>query len=271
MKTVFNVSGFIVIVVALIAGFASLIPQVESPAPQVLEISGDLAGPELAALGQEVLESPEAGCLACHAIGREGLRAPDLGGIGGRAAERIPGQSAEAYLHESIIDPCSFVVEGYDCIMPQTLAQTLGTAKVTAVVAYLQSLGGEITVSLSADAAEGAEGAEGGSAGVAGTTAEEIIANVGCAACHTIEAIGAAGTVGPDLSFVGDRLTPEEIRQSILTPNAVIAEACPQLDAEGNVASTGACPEGIMPQGLGDRLSGMQLETVVAFLSELKE
>jgi cytochrome c2 len=269
MKTVFNVSGFIVIVVALIAGFASLIPQVESPAPQVLEISGDLAGTELAALGQEVLESPEAGCLACHAIGREGLRAPDLGGIGGRAAERIPGQSAEAYLHESIIDPCSFVVEGYDCIMPQTLAQTLGTAKVTAVVAYLQSLGGEITVSLSADAAEGDEG--GGAAGVVGTTAEEIIANVGCAACHTIEAIGAAGTVGPDLSFVGDRLTPEEIRQSILTPNAVIAEACPQLDAEGNVASTGACPEGIMPQGLGDRLSGMQLETVVAFLSDLKE
>jgi cytochrome c551/c552 len=106
---------------------------------------------------------------------------------------------------------------------------------------------------------------------VGGTTAEEIIANVGCTACHTIEAIGATGTVGPDLSFVGDRLTPEEIRQSILTPNAVIAEACPQLDEEGNVASTGACPEGIMPPGLGDRLSGMQLETVVAFLSDLKE
>jgi cytochrome c2 len=268
MKTVFNVSGFIVIIVALIAGFASMIPQVESPAPQVLEISGDLAGTELAALGQEVLESPEAGCLACHAIGREGLRAPDLGGIGSRAAERVPGQSAEAYLFESITDPCSFVVDGYDCIMPQTLAQTLGSAKVTAVIAYLQSLGGEITVSLSADAAVETEG---GTAGIAGTTAEEIIANAGCAACHTIEAIGAAGIVGPDLSHVGARLTPEEIRQSILTPDAVIAEECPQRDEAGNVSSTGACPEGIMPQDLGDRLSGMQLETVVAFLSELKE
>ena len=270
MRTILNVSVFIIIVVALIAGFASLIPQVESPAPEVLEITGDLSGEELAVLGQEVFESPEAGCLACHAIGREGLRAPDLSGIGARAAERVPGQSAEAYIQESIVDPCTHVVEGYDCIMPQTLAQTLGSAKVTALVAYLQSLGGEITVSLTADAAAGAD-AGGGTVGVAGTTAEEIITSAGCIACHTIEAIDAEGTVGPDLSHVGDRLSADEIRESILMPDAVIAEECPQRDEEGNVSSTGPCLEGVMPKDLGDRLSAAQLETLVAFLSELKE
>lgn len=260
MKTSFKVSAFIVLVVALIAGFASLIPQVESPAPEALEISGDLAGPELAAVGQEVFESAEGGCLACHGLGREGLRAPDLAGIGARAGEQVAGQSAEDYLHKSIADPCAFVVEGYDCIMPQTLLQTLGPAKVTALVAFLQSQGGEITVSLSAAEAEGDSEPGGGTVGVAGTTAEEIIPSLGCQGCHAIEAIGATGQVGPDLSQVGTRLSPDEIRQSILDPDVVIAEDCP----------TGPCPAGVMPKGFGDRLSATQLEALVTFLSDLE-
>ncbi|HXV42580.1 MAG TPA: cytochrome c [Anaerolineae bacterium] len=258
-----KVAAFVVVVVVLIAGFASLIPQVESPAPEALEISGALSGPELAQVGEEVFQSPEAGCLACHGLGREGLRAPDLAGIGARAAEREPGKSAEEYLREAFEMPCAYVVEGYDCIMPPTLVQALGPAKITAVIAFLQSQGGEITVSLSGEeAAEGstaAAGAGGGAAGVAGTTAEEIITNLGCAACHQIDAIGAAGAVGPNLSEVGARLSPDKIRESILTPDAVVAEECP----------TGACPTGVMPKIYGDQLSAAQLETLVGFLSNL--
>lgn len=260
MSTTLRVSAFIVIVVALIAGFASLIPQVESPAPETLEISGDLSGDELAALGEEVFESPEAGCLSCHAIGREGLRAPDLAGIGAVAAERVPDQSAEDYLRQSIVDPCAHIMEGYDCIMPQTLQQTLGQAKVTALIAFLQSQGGEITVSLSAEqAAEEASPVAAGSAGINGTTAEEIIVAAGCNGCHTIEAVGAQGMVGPELSQVGSRLTPAEIRESILAPDAVVAEECP----------TGPCQSGVMPADFGQRLTAAQLETLVTFLSNL--
>ncbi|HEX6384174.1 MAG TPA: c-type cytochrome [Anaerolineae bacterium] len=259
MKTALTVPGFVIIVVAIIAGFASLIPQVESPAPENLEISGDVSGEELAALGQQVFESAEAGCLACHGLGREGLRAPDLAGIGAVAAERVPGKSAEAYIRESIVDPCTHVVEGYDCIMPQTLAQTLGPAKVTALIAFLQSLGGEITVTLASDAAEAAETEAG--VGVAGTTPEEIMANAGCVACHTLEATGAAGVIGPDLSQVSSRLTAAEIRESILMPDAVIAENCP----------TAPCKAGVMPPNFGERLSAIQLETLVTFLSELAD
>lgn len=260
MSTTLRVSAFIILVVALIAGFASLIPQVESPAPETLEISGALSGEELAEVGEEVFESAEGGCLACHAMGREGLRAPDLAGIGAVAAERVPGQSADEYLRESIVDPCAYIVEGYDCIMPQTILQTLGEAKVTTLVAYLQSQGGEITVSISAEEAAGeAAPAESAGVGVTGTTAEEIIVAAGCNGCHTIEAVGAEGMVGPDLSQVGSRLTPAEIRESILEPDAVIAEDCP----------TGPCQPGVMPANLGERLTAGQLETLVTFLSNL--
>lgn len=258
-----RVSSFVVFVVILIAGFASLIPQVESPAPEVLEISGNLSGSELAALGEEVFLSTEAGCQACHGLGQEGLRAPDLAGIGARAANIVPGQSAEEYIHESLVDPCAFVVEGYDCIMPQTLAQTLGTAKITALIAFLQSLGGEITVSLTAEAVESSSSeAAGVSPGIEGTTAEEIFANAApsCATCHQLDTLNAAGAVGPDLSQVGARLTPDEIRESILMPDAVIAENCPGVP----------CAPGIMPKTFGEQLSAIQLETLVEFLSKQK-
>ena len=262
MKTTLSVSIFVIAVVALIAGFATLIPQLKSPAPETLDISGELSGAELAELGRSVFESAEAGCLTCHGLGREGLRAPDLAGIGSRAATRAPGESAEEYIRESLVDPCANVVEGYDCIMPQTLMQTLGPAKITALIAFLQSQGGEVTVRLTAEEAAGGTATSGGSTGgVAGATAEEIVANAGCVACHQIDAVGAAGKIGPNLSRVGARLTPDEIRQSILTPDAVIAEKCP----------SGACPPGVMPKDFGNRLSASQLETLVSFLGGLKK
>lgn len=260
-----KVSTFVVVVVALIAGFASMIPQVESPAPAVLEISGVLSGPELAKLGEEVLRSTEANCLTCHGLGHEGLRGPDLAGIGGRAAGTVPGQSAEEYLRESLVEPCAHIVEGYDCIMPQTLAQTLDPAKITALIAFMQSQGGEITVSLSSEAgaeSSGAESATGSKPQVQGTTAEEILATTAppCTTCHQLDAVGATGGVGSDLSGVGSRLSSNEIRESILMPDAVIAEDCPGAP----------CMPGIMPKTYGEQLTAQQLETLVKFLSEQK-
>ena len=255
MTNSLKVAGFIVLIIVLIAGFASLIPQLESPAPEELEITGQLAGAELAAVGEEIFNSAGAGCLACHGLDEEGLRAPKLAGIGGAAGERVAGSSAEDYLLESLVDPCAYVVSGYDCIMPQTLEQTLGTAKITALIAFLQSQGGEVTVTLSAEALEAGE-AEAGT-GIAGTTPEEVFVNAGCVACHTLPAVGSIGQVGPDLSDVGSRLSADEIRQSILLPDAVLTENCP----------TGPCLPGLMPKAFGDQLSAAQLELLVVFLS----
>jgi len=256
MANSLKVAGFIVIIVILIAGFASLIPQLESPAPEELVISGELSGPELAALGEDVFNSAGAGCLACHGLGKPGLRAPDLAGIGAAAGDRVAGLSPEQYLRQSLTEPCSFVVSGFDCIMPQTLQQTLGDAKLTALVAFLQSQGGEVTVRLSAEAAQASD--DQGAAGIAGVTPAEIFIGAGCVACHTLPAAGATGVVGPDLSEVGSRLTPDEIRRSILFPDEQLAQNCP----------TGPCLAGLMPKAFGDSLSALQLETLVAFLSE---
>ncbi len=261
MKTSLKVSAFIVIVVFVIAAFASLIPQLESPAPEALEITGDLSGAELAAVGEQLFESADAGCLACHGLGSEGLRAPDLAGVGAVAAERVSSQSSEEYLYDSIVDPCAFVLEGYDCIMPQTIMQILGPAKVTALIAFLQDQGGEVTVSLAAgEAVAEADSTSGGSVGVAGNTAEDIIAELGCAACHTIESLDAAGLLGPDLSSIGALLSTDQIREAILEPDATISDNCPE----------GPCTEGVMPKNFGDRLNATQLETLVIYLSELE-
>jgi cytochrome c2 len=264
------VAAFVILIVAAIAGFASLIPQLESPAPAALEISADLTGPELAALGLDVYESPEAGCTACHAQGREGLRGPDLAGIGAAAAGRVAGETAEVYLRQSIVDPCAHLIEGYDCIMPPTLLQTLGEAKVTALVAYMQSLGGEVTVKYTGEetAAGSNTGSEGSAGGVPGVTAHEILAGAGCGGCHALEESSPPG-IGPGLAHLGADLSPEEIRQAILDPDAVVSTYCPAKDEAGN-ATTGACPPGLMPKDYGQRLTAAQLETLVVYLSMLK-
>ncbi len=87
-------------------------------------------------------------CAVCHTIGQPGGRAPDLQGIGARAAQRRAGLSAEAYLRESLMDPMAYVVEGWPPIMPPANKPpvALSEGDLDAVVAFLQSLGGKVTV-----------------------------------------------------------------------------------------------------------------------------
>jgi mono/diheme cytochrome c family protein len=154
------------------------------------------------------------------------------------------------------------VVEGYDCLMAgMGLDRLLTPAEQKAVIAFLQSLGGEITVQLTAADLSAPAGGAGGGPEFRGVTGEELFAEAGCAACHALQVVGAAGAIGPDLSDVGARLTPDEIRQSVLDPNAVIAENCP----------TGPCPDpSVMPPNFGERFTAQQLETLVSFLASLK-
>ncbi|HEX7069907.1 MAG TPA: hypothetical protein VF190_03835, partial [Rhodothermales bacterium] len=62
----------------------------------------------------------------------------------------------------------------------------------------------------------------------------------------------------PDLQNVGERLSREEILQSLVNPSAVIAEGFGNLDAAS----------GMPPMGLV--LSRRQIRDVVAFLSQLR-
>jgi cbb3-type cytochrome c oxidase subunit III len=88
---------------------------------------------------------------------------------------------------------------------------------------------------------------------VPGDTPEEqgqnLFQGMGCVGCHTFH--GQGGTVGPDLTNVYEK-GEEFVRQSILQPNAVIAE--------------GYQPN-IMPQTFGDRLSDEHLNAIISYLA----
>jgi mono/diheme cytochrome c family protein len=73
----------------------------------------------------------------------------------------------------------------------------------------------------------------------------------GCGACHTFEAAGATGTVGPNLDESLQGQDAEYVRQAILDPDAEVAEGY---------------QAGVMPSFEG-RLSEEQVEGLVAFLT----
>jgi cytochrome c oxidase subunit 2 len=47
----------------------------------------------------------------------------------------------DAYLFNSIIDPASQVVAGFDAVMPTTYADSLSEAEINDLVEYIKSLG----------------------------------------------------------------------------------------------------------------------------------
>lgn len=89
-------------------------------------------------------------CNACHVIpgiaGAVGIVGPNLSNIGAEAGTRIPGYTAEQYLHESLVDPNAFVAPKCpfgSCTpgsMPNTLAQTLTPEELQTMINYLLTL-----------------------------------------------------------------------------------------------------------------------------------
>jgi cytochrome c oxidase subunit 2 len=80
------------------------------------------------------------GCGGCHALkdaNATGQVGPSLEGIGTNAASAVPGQTAEAYIRTSILEPAEHVVSGYQPIMPASYATTLSADELNALVQYL--------------------------------------------------------------------------------------------------------------------------------------
>ena len=83
-----------------------------------------------------------AGCITCHSLDPDTrLVGPSIAGVATRAATRQPGVSAEDYLRQSIVDPSSYVVEGFDDgRMPADWEDMLTAGEIEALVAYLLTL-----------------------------------------------------------------------------------------------------------------------------------
>jgi putative membrane-bound dehydrogenase-like protein len=97
--------------------------------------------------------------------------------------------------------------------------------------------------------------------------AEHVVA--GCTKCHSMSGVtpdGVLNPAGPNLSSIGNKLSPDEIRKSILEPTATIAEGFEYRDADNNVI-----PFSTMPPSFGTMLSETELDDLVAFLAAQKQ
>lgn len=82
------------------------------------------------------------GCAVCHSLepGVD-LVGPSLAGVASRAAQRVPGLSAEEYLRQSLLEPDAFVVEGFPAgLMVPDLQQRLTPEQIEDLLAFLLTL-----------------------------------------------------------------------------------------------------------------------------------
>jgi mono/diheme cytochrome c family protein len=79
-----------------------------------------------------------------------------------------------------------------------------------------------------------------------------VFESAGCGGCHTFAAAGSSGTTGPNLDEALAGQDAAFVRQSIVDPNAEIAQGY---------------QSGVMPQTYENQLSAKQLNDLVAFLT----
>jgi mono/diheme cytochrome c family protein len=212
-----------------------LVPQKEVQPPQEMQMAADMSTADLVGAGKEIFDG-KGMCLTCHTIGRSGaLRFPDLGGIGSRAGQRVPGLSDLQYLAQSLYHPEAFIVPGFTPGMPVINRPpiALSDQEIRAVIAYLQSLGGTATVTMQTAIpfAEGGSGSTGG-AGVAAEQAaaadgagvpvpaaapvasgprdaQRLLDDYQCASCHRLDAPGRLQA--SSLADIGSRMAEAQI------------------------------------------------------------
>jgi len=127
-----------------------LVPQKEVQPPQETALGSEVTTAEMAKIGREIMEGKGL-CLTCHTLGKTGaLRFPDLGGIGARAATRVPGLSDVEYMAQSLYEPNAFVVPGFPPAMLPANKPPIGLTdqEILCVIAALQSIGGTPTVTM---------------------------------------------------------------------------------------------------------------------------
>jgi mono/diheme cytochrome c family protein len=232
-----KIFGFVVVVLAFYSYVGHMVPQKITYPPETAELSGELTPAELASAGQEIVAG-KGTCLGCHTVGSSdaALRFPDLGSIGAVAGDRVEGLSGVEYLAQSLYEPGAYIVEGFLPGMPVINRPPIGLTdqEILAVIAYLQSLGGEPTVTLDTELAyQTPEGSAPAASTPAAATSEPGSGLDGpgvaqaylCATCHRMDEPGAL--VGPSLYDVGARLSRAELYESVMDPDAVLAEGFP--------------------------------------------
>jgi hypothetical protein len=128
-----------------------LVPQKELQPPPKVEITSEMTPAQLAKIGDSIAHDKGL-CLTCHTIGKKegALRFPDLAGVAERAKTRVPGLDQVHYFAQSLCEPNAFIVPGFSPGMPTINKPPVGLndEELHAVIAFLQSQGGEPTITL---------------------------------------------------------------------------------------------------------------------------
>jgi mono/diheme cytochrome c family protein len=110
--------------------------------PEPVEVSGD-------PVERGMVLFVSKGCGGCHTIeeldGAAGQVGPALTNVATNAATRVEGETAEEYIHTSIVNPTAYVVQ--ECptgpcapVMPQNYGEQLATQELDDIVTYLLTL-----------------------------------------------------------------------------------------------------------------------------------
>ena len=270
MRTFLKVFAFNIVIIAFFLYVGNSIPQLRQDPPKELVLAADASAEDFVRAGQDIFYG-KGTCALCHEIGKKGERCPDLAGVGERAGTRIKeagykGKATDGaeYLVESVMDPTAYVVEGYQPSMPP-VGRQLNDLELVAVVAFLQSQGGEVTVNGQSHFPKWR--GEGGGAAPAPATAavtpsgasgQELVQQWGCIVCHKLD--GPEQLLGPSLWDIGARKDANYIRESILEPDTVVVEGFPPGLMKGTLDG----------QGFYQKLSLQDLNTIVSYLTSLK-
>ena len=105
-------------------------------------LSGNVSGQTPVEQGRDLFEN-KLGCASCHAGGPQ-QRGAKLEGIYGHDVKLVGGQTVKAddeYIRNSILNPSSQIVEGFQPIMP-TFKGQVTEEQLVSLVAYIKSLSG---------------------------------------------------------------------------------------------------------------------------------
>jgi cytochrome c2 len=278
MKVFLKVFFFNVALIAFFLYVGNSIPQTRKDPPKELELSADMSTEDFVKTGEQIFYG-KGTCALCHPIGERGERCPDLAGVGERAPARVKeeaykgtAESGPEYIVESLHNPAVYVVEGYQPSMPAQGRQ-LSDLEMVAIIAFLQSLGGEVTVdgkatfakyrgngaaAPAASAAAPAAAPAAAAVEASGKSGEELVKQWACNTCHKFD--GPDKLVGPSLWDIGKRQDANYIRESILSPDAVLTEGFPGGLMKSTLEGT----------GFYQKVALQDLNTLVDYLASLK-
>jgi mono/diheme cytochrome c family protein len=179
-------------------------------------------------------------CGRCHAFKEAPTQSevgPDLDSAFQAARETgMDSDTIEGVVESQIANP-RFTEPDSPAFMPANLVEGEDAADVAAYVAEFAGVPG-VEPPIPADAGPGAE----------------VFLSQGCGSCHTLAALGdiATGTVGPDLDEALPGMSPAEVEESIVDPEANVTQGF---------------PSGVMPDTYGD-LPSKDIKDLVDYLLE---